>query len=151
MSPAVIDDFPSAVASTNKKAEKRQKRGKSEHKKKRAREDEAAVDGTPRKSRKTKTESERADRTVSRSQLISNAPTKKSKKTRRRDWPNKEAQRVATFTNGSKKSRKSKKHAEPEQVDGMDIDVPEEPEAEEPQSSMRCLPVKYHVYQPEKA
>ncbi|KAK3358682.1 hypothetical protein B0T25DRAFT_72929 [Lasiosphaeria hispida] len=135
MSPAAIDVPPSAVIPASQKSEKKHKRDKSEHKKKRVREDEAAVDETPRKSRKTKTESERADRAISRSQLISDTPTKKSKKTRsREDFQEEEAQRVTTPTESSKKPRKRKKHTEPEQEDGMDIDVPEEPVAEEPQS-----------------
>ncbi|KAK0721160.1 hypothetical protein B0H67DRAFT_486033 [Lasiosphaeris hirsuta] len=137
MSPAAIDDSHPADISASIKTGKKLKRERSEHKKKRAREeDAAAIDKTPRKSRKTKTEKQETDDEVSQSQLKSETPTKKSKRSRgHEDFHDEEAQPAATPVNGSKKSRKSKKHTLLKQEDDdMEIDLPEEPIAEEPGS-----------------
>ncbi|KAK0653090.1 hypothetical protein B0T16DRAFT_322459 [Cercophora newfieldiana] len=128
MSPAAID-LSGDIIPDSQVSERKPKRDKSEHKKKRAREDDesAIVEETPRKSKKNKSEKIDADITIEQPKL---GDSEKKKKKKHRVHGN--GDEVSTpSADLKKKSKKDKSHKveaeveapEPEQ---MEIDQPED-------------------------
>ncbi|KAK3326883.1 hypothetical protein B0H66DRAFT_170931 [Apodospora peruviana] len=138
MSPSAIESSPEVKVQNSQKSEKKHKREKGEHKKKRAREEDesAAVETTPRKSKKPKSERLAYDSPEDGSDRDVGAPVdsvkkKKSKKERRKSQVEEVAPEPVTddvSRHDRKKSKKHRKHHEQEEENGADTDiVPESP------------------------
>lgn len=113
MSPAVIED--AGVAPDSQRKEKKHKRDKSEHKKKRAREEDAVAEETARKPKKSR--GEKSENFDAAPENEGAAGSKHKKK--HRDRRNEEEQETERPDDSVKKSKKAK-------LNGLDGDEPQE-------------------------